>query len=106
LRVECFDRLGIAGDILKKLADNKIHLNDLTVQTHKQSKTATVNLVVEVVDLEQLNHVCQTIKNISDVLRVQRQDHRKQSPGSKSNVTPLAPKTKTSSKSPANRRAK
>jgi GTP diphosphokinase / guanosine-3',5'-bis(diphosphate) 3'-diphosphatase len=102
LRVECFDRLGIAGDILKKLSDHKINLGDLTVQTNRPAKTVSITLIVEVVDLEQLNSVCQIIKNISDVIRVQRQDHRKHASHS-ANVTPLAPKAKPSNKPRTNR---
>jgi RelA/SpoT family (p)ppGpp synthetase len=104
LLVECFDRMGIAGDILKKLSDHKINLGDLSVQTKRQTKTVSITLIVEVVDLEQLNSVCQIIKNISDVIRVQRQDHRKHAAThSDSNVTPLATKTKPAPKPRTNR---
>jgi RelA/SpoT family (p)ppGpp synthetase len=79
LKVECIDRVGIANDILKKIADSKINLKDLRVETHKENKTATINLILDIVDIEQLTKVGQSISQISDVLRVQRQDHRKRS---------------------------
>jgi len=77
LQVEVLDRVGIAGDILKKMSDNKINLRDLRVETHKEKKTATIILIMDVVDIAQLTKVSQSISQISDVLRVQRKDHRK-----------------------------
>ncbi len=87
LKVECIDRVGIAGDILKKISDHKINLRDLRVETHKETKTATIQLILEVVDIAQLTRISQAISQISDVLLVQRRDHRKR--GSSNNVTPL-----------------
>lgn len=103
LQVECLDRVGIAGDILKKVSDNKINLRDLRVETHRDKKTATINIILDVVDVDQLTKVSQSISQISDVLRVQRRDHRKKTngqpaktnpPAAGSNVTPLKPSGK------------
>lgn len=80
LLVECIDRVGIAGDILKKISDNKINLSDLRVETHPHKKTATIHLMIEVCDISQLQHVNTAIGQISDVIHVQRQNHRKKSP--------------------------
>jgi guanosine-3',5'-bis(diphosphate) 3'-pyrophosphohydrolase len=104
LQVECLDRVGIAGDILKKLSDNKINIKDLRVEIHKETKTATISLLVDVLDIDQLTKVSQSISMMSDVLRVQRKDHRKKNTVAKpantvkkSNVTPLKiPKTNSS----------
>ena len=82
LQCEVLDRMGIAGDILKKVSDNKINLRDLRVETHKEKKTATINLIIDVLDIDQLTRVSQSISQISDVLRVQRKDHRKRTPTS------------------------
>jgi GTP diphosphokinase / guanosine-3',5'-bis(diphosphate) 3'-diphosphatase len=92
LQVECLDRVGIAGDILKKLSDNKINLKDLRVETHKEKKTATIYLILDVLDIDQLTKVSQSIAQMSDVIRVQRRDHRKKphtTPPKPDNVTPL-----------------
>lgn len=94
LLVECIDRVGIAGDILKKISDNNINLSDLRVETHAQKKTATIHLILEVNDINQLQHISRSIGQIADVLRVQRQNHRntKRPTGGKStrgNVTEL-----------------
>lgn len=97
LRVECLDRMGIAGDVLKKISDNKVNLRDLKVDASKEKKTASIVLLVEVVDIAQLEKCAQAISQISDVIRVHRQDHRKKNgtttPKAKNNnVTPLKPK--------------
>jgi GTP pyrophosphokinase len=95
LQVECLDRVGIAGDILKKLSDNKINLKDLRVETHKEKKTATIYLILDVLDIDQLTKVSQSIAQMSDVIRVQRRDHRKKphnTPPKPDNVTPLRSK--------------
>jgi (p)ppGpp synthase/HD superfamily hydrolase len=103
LQIECIDRVGIAGDILKKLSDNKINLKDLRVETHKDKKTATIYLILDILDINQLTKVSQSIAQMSDVIRVQRRDHRKKNyaPQPKAdNVTPLKIK-KSGSVSPS-----
>jgi RelA/SpoT family (p)ppGpp synthetase len=77
LLVECIDRVGIAGDILKKISDNHINLRDLRVETHTDQKTATIHLLLDVKDIQQLKHISQSIGQISDVLHIQRQNHRR-----------------------------
>lgn len=77
LLVECIDRVGIAGDILKKVSDNKINLSDLRVETHSDKRTATIHLMLEVKNIAQLQHISNSISAISDVLHIQRQNHRK-----------------------------
>jgi len=81
LQIECLDRVGIAGDILKKVSDLKINLQNLRVDIHKDKKTATIYLIMDVVDIDQLARVSHSISQISDVLRVQRKDHRKKTNG-------------------------
>lgn len=108
LTVECLDRIGVANDILKKISDNKINLRDLRVETHKDKKTATISVIMDVADIDQLTRVAQAISQISDVLRVQRKDHRKRGQsngtGKASNVTPLTSTRKSTQ--PSKRRAK
>ena len=76
LVVECLDRVGIAGDILKKISDSKINLRDLKVETHKQKKIALIHIILDVQDVEQLNKVSQSISQISDVIKIYRKDNR------------------------------
>lgn len=98
LKVECLDRVGIAGDILKKVSDNKVNLKDLRVETKKDKKSAIIMLILEVNHIEQLTQVSRAISQISDVLRVIRKDHRKRSQAKtkaqkrSDNVTPIRKK--------------
>jgi GTP diphosphokinase / guanosine-3',5'-bis(diphosphate) 3'-diphosphatase len=92
LQVETIDRVGVAGDVLKKISDLKINLRDLRVETSTEKKTAHISVIIDVVDINQLNRVSQAISQISDVVRVQRKDHRRKlstSTTKPSNVTPL-----------------
>jgi RelA/SpoT family (p)ppGpp synthetase len=106
LVVECLDRVGIAGDILKKISDNNINLSDLRVETHSQKKTATIHLIIEVVDINQLHHISRAIGQIADVLRVQRHTNRKRGAGkaARNNVAELP--SSTSSNKPRKSSAK
>ena len=98
LKIECLDRVGIAGDILKKVSDNKVNLKDLRVDTKKDKKSAIIMLILEVNHIEQLTQVSQAISQISDVIRVIRKDHRKRSQAksksqkSANNITPIRKK--------------
>ncbi|MFK9368001.1 hypothetical protein ACJEJ7_25305, partial [Escherichia coli] len=55
----------------------------------------TIYLIMDVLDIDQLTKVSQSISQISDVIRVQRRDQRKKAPTNgtkittKSNVTPI-----------------
>lgn len=112
LQIETIDRVGVAGDILKKISDHKINLRDLRVETSKEKKTASINVVIDVLDIGQLTKVSQAISQISDVMRVNRKDHRRKLsnkiPTPKTNnVTPLNTQRKRNSGSnPGRREAK
>lgn len=90
LQVDTLDRVGIAGDVLKKISDLKINLRDLRVETNSEKHTATISVIIEVDNILQLNRLSQNIKGISDVLRVRRKDYRPQPTNEKdSNIAPL-----------------
>ncbi len=76
LQIDTLDRVGIAGDVLKKISDSKIDLRDLRVETNSERHTAIISVVIEVSNIEQLNRLSQSIKGISDVIKVRRKDHR------------------------------
>jgi len=116
VKIDCIDRVGIAGDILKKVSDNRVNLRDLRIETNKERKTAAIILMLEVVDVDQLQKISQAISQISDVIRVHRPDHKKkaappappapakQKASKNSNVTPIN-KTASKSKTPRKSRA-
>ncbi len=94
LQIDTLDRVGIAGDVLKKISDSKINLRDLRVETNSEKRVATISVIIDVANIGQLNRLSQSIGSISDVLRVRRRDYRPQNntPESDSNVTPLPPR--------------
>jgi RelA/SpoT family (p)ppGpp synthetase len=118
LQVECLDRIGIANDILKKVTESKINLQNLRVETHKEKRTATISLILDVLDIDQLTRVSQSISQISDVLRVVRKDHRKRAVATNgkpdgdtdnnngNNVTPLKSGSRTLKKRPVKKQAR
>lgn len=111
VKIDCIDRVGIAGDILKKVSDHRVNLRDLRIETNKERKTAGIVLMLEVVDVDQLQKISQAISQISDVIRVHRPDHKKrvnqqpappkQKASKNSNVTPI---NKTTSKAKTTRK--
>lgn len=69
--VEVIDRMGIFRDILSKISDNNINLTEARVK--KTNKNfATVEVGVEILDINQLNKVIACINSVSDVISVKR----------------------------------
>lgn len=71
LKIYTIDRRGLLKDIIARLSDNKINILAANVVTHRD-KTATIDLVVEVTDIKQLQTIIQKIRSMSDVLNVVR----------------------------------
>lgn len=71
LEIYTIDRRGLLKDIVARLSDNKINILAANIATH-QDKTATLDLVVEVANIDQLNKMIQKIRQMSDVLNVTR----------------------------------
>lgn len=71
LEIATIDRVGLLKDLLTKVTDHKINILAANISTHPD-KTATINLVVEVLDIKQLKTISQKIEQISDILSVNR----------------------------------
>lgn len=71
LEINTIDRRGLLKDIVARLSDNKINILAANIVTHND-KTATLDLVVEVSDIKQLQRIIQKIRQMSDVLSVSR----------------------------------
>lgn len=71
LEIYTIDRRGLLKDIVARLSDNKINILAANIATHND-KTATLDLVVEVADIKQLEGIIQKIRQMSDVLNVTR----------------------------------
>lgn len=71
LEIYTIDRRGLLKDIVARLSDNKINILGANIETHND-KTATMDLMVEVLDIKQLEGIMQKIRQMSDVLNVTR----------------------------------
>ena len=66
--------MGLLKDILGKLSDARVNIRGANVSTHKD-QTATIQLVVDITDLDHLKRIQGMVGRISDVLSVSRTQH-------------------------------
>ena len=71
LEIKTIDRQGLLKDVITKLTDNKANILAANIQTFA-NHTALIGVVVEVENIEQLKNIMLKIKQISDVLNVNR----------------------------------
>lgn len=71
LEIMSIDRRGLLKDLVSKMTDNKINILAANVSTHAD-KTATINMVVEVTDIKQLQNLMVKLRQLSDILNVTR----------------------------------
>ena len=71
LRVEVIDRVGVLRDVLSRLMDHSINVNNANVKT-AENKPALIELCVDIADHDQLCRLSCQLKKMSDVLSVSR----------------------------------
>jgi len=71
LIVQTLDRTGLLADIGAIFAEMKTHITAVRTQSHRD-RTATLEISLEVKDVEDLNRVCLSVQRLSDVLDIQR----------------------------------
>jgi GTP pyrophosphokinase len=71
IEIELIDRVGLLKDISTKISDIKTNIRAAKIRTLRD-KSAVVNLIVDVKDLEHLQRVLSTVSRISDVIRAYR----------------------------------
>ncbi len=71
LRVEVIDRVGVLKDILTRLSDLKINVNNAGVKTHP-NQIAEIDLGIDILDHDHLNKTFAQIRKMSDVLNLKR----------------------------------
>ena len=71
LIVQTLDRTGLLADIGAIFAEMKTHITAVRTQSHRD-RTATLEISLEVKDVEDLNRVCLGVQKLSDVLDIQR----------------------------------
>lgn len=72
LYIETIDRIGIFKDILAKVADNKTNLTHAMVK-RKGKDLATIEIGLDITNIEHLNKLINSINAVSDVISIKRQ---------------------------------
>lgn len=72
LFIETIDRIGTFKDVLGKVADNRTNITHATVK-RKGNDFATIELGLEITNIDHLNKLITNIYTVSDVLSVKRQ---------------------------------
>ena len=71
LEIFTIDRRGLLKDVITRLSDSKINILAANINTH-QDKTAKLDLVVEVSNIDELHKIIKKLRQMSDVLSVNR----------------------------------
>jgi GTP pyrophosphokinase len=71
MEITGMDRAGLLRDVMNVLSEMKISASWVTARG-KKSKMATIDLTIEIRNLEQLNYLQQKLKKVRDVYEVRR----------------------------------
>ncbi|MFZ5824363.1 MAG: RelA/SpoT family protein [Bacillota bacterium] len=71
IQVTALDRSGLLADVVSIMAEARINMLSTTSKANK-SKIATIGLVLEIKDAQQLQYVLQKIRKVRDVMTVER----------------------------------
>ncbi len=71
IEIELIDRVGLLKDISAKIADIKTNIRAAKIRTLRD-KSAVINLIVDISDVQHLERVLSTIARVSDVIRAYR----------------------------------
>lgn len=71
IEVNCLDRPGVLSELIGLAAESKINISAINAKTLK-SKTALINLVLEIMNLNQLEHIMTKMRRVKDVYSVYR----------------------------------
>ena len=69
--VEAVDRVNLLANIMESITDGKTNVGAINARTDRQ-KNATINLTVDIHDVEHMQHVINRIKQVEGVLHVYR----------------------------------
>nr|WP_245302466.1 bifunctional (p)ppGpp synthetase/guanosine-3',5'-bis(diphosphate) 3'-pyrophosphohydrolase [Symbiobacterium terraclitae] len=76
VQVTALDRSGLLKDVVSIIADARINMLSTSSRANK-SKIATLDLVLEIKDAQQLQYVMQKIAKVRDVMHVERVVHER-----------------------------
>ena len=69
--VEAVDRVNLLANIMESVTDGQTNVGAINARTDRQ-KNATINLTVDIHDVEHMQHVMNRIKQVEGVLHVYR----------------------------------
>ncbi|OGI00247.1 MAG: hypothetical protein A2Y25_05245 [Candidatus Melainabacteria bacterium GWF2_37_15] len=69
--VEVIDRLGVFKDVIGKISDSNINITEAKIKK-KNKNFATVEVGIEIQDIDQLNKIIAGINTVSDVVSIKR----------------------------------
>lgn len=72
LYIETIDRIGIFKDVLGKIADSRTNITQATIK-RKSKDFSTIEIGLEITNIEHLNKLISSINTVSDVVSVKRQ---------------------------------
>ena len=71
IKIYAMDRRNIVFDISKVFTEMLINVTSMTLRTNRQGK-ATINVAFEIKSVEQLHKVIAKIRNIDDIIDIER----------------------------------
>ncbi|MEB3197857.1 MAG: bifunctional (p)ppGpp synthetase/guanosine-3',5'-bis(diphosphate) 3'-pyrophosphohydrolase [Candidatus Sericytochromatia bacterium] len=87
IEIELMDRVGLLKDVSAKIADIKTNIRAARIRTLR-NKSAIINLVIDISDMNHLQRVLATVSKISDVVRANRVTKMRQPPSRSPKATP------------------
>ena len=72
LYIETIDRIGIFKDVLGKIADSRTNITQATIK-RKSKDFSTIEIGLEITNIDHLNKLISSINTVSDVVSVKRQ---------------------------------
>jgi len=71
IQIEAIDRIGLLSDISAIISSEGVNISSLKVKT-RSDRTATINALIDIYDVQHLNKVLDKINKLSDVMDVYR----------------------------------
>ncbi|HLN61610.1 MAG TPA: bifunctional (p)ppGpp synthetase/guanosine-3',5'-bis(diphosphate) 3'-pyrophosphohydrolase [Symbiobacteriaceae bacterium] len=71
VQITALDRSGLLADVVSIVAEVRINMLSVSSRAHK-NKLATIDMVLEVKDAQQLQYIFQKVKKVRDVMTVER----------------------------------
>ena len=72
IEIHAYDRTGILMEVMAVLSELKITITNMNAKVQESTKNVTINLVVDIRDISQLDFVMTKLRRIREVYTVQR----------------------------------